>query len=83
MSTKQFIIRRALRKKVPVQNNLSAIGYTTIPDGTEECLLEVKVDLSKIANRIGLKAAKNSRGRSRYMEGAIIVTVLKRKRVET
>lgn len=70
-------VRRQLRKRVALQ---TGTGFTTEPDGYEVADIEVFVDLAQIGRALGTRAMENKSGRCRYMEGAVLVSVLNRKR---
>lgn len=72
-------IRRQLRKKVPVSGEGST-GFTTVPDGYEEAVIDVDVDLAAIARLLGTKAMGNSKGVSKYLQGLVTVRVISRAR---
>jgi len=68
-------IRRSLTRKTQSEH-----GYSWVPDGFEVGDIEVIVDLAQIARHLGAQAMANKSGRSRYMQGAIIVNVLSRRK---
>lgn len=72
-------IRRQLRKRVPVSE--SGTGFTTVPDGYEEAVVDVDVDMAAIAKLLGSKAMGSKRGVSKYMNGLVTVRVVSRARV--
>lgn len=71
-------VRRPMRKRVPLERGE---GFSTAPDGYEECDVEVIVDLAALARHLGPRAMLNSKGISRYIEGNVIITVRNRRRV--
>ena len=75
-----FTLRREVRKRVPLAGHGS--GFTTVPDGHEDVTVQVEVDHEAIARRLFEQAARSRGQRSRYMNGAVLVRVVSRKRVE-
>jgi len=71
-------VRRDLKKRVTLADGSK--GFTTEPDGYELADIEVVVDLPSIARRLGLKALANKSGRARYLDGDVIVNVVRRTR---
>lgn len=67
------------RKRVAIEQRegFTAVGFTSVPDGTEDVLLEVRVDVQTLARTLGLKAYRSTGKRSHEAGGAVEVRVLR------
>lgn len=72
------LTRRKLHKREPITGNLQETGFRSLPDGEEEIVYEVTVNLGMI-DAMARKAA-GSKGQ-KSSDGPLTVRVLTRKKI--